>query len=208
MAIGRRKSGGGDFLPILKYDARSGRFCAVDRIFDGVRWQAESTDVTEGFTATFDMANLQVGWICFPAGAAPETHLVLAGHDYGNAPNEDYKEGFRVLVEIDGVTREFMSTAIAAWTAIDALHDLYLRDMSQHPGLLPEVGIASIRTQKAGPNTSFSPIFKIIGWVLRPADMPTPAPTSAPPTKPAQRAAPAPAPEFDDEIPFNGGAEG
>jgi hypothetical protein len=200
MALGRRKSGGGDFLPLLKFDARAGRFSVVDRTFDGMRWQTETTDVTDGFQAAFDMANLQVGWINFPSGSAPETHLVLAGGDYGDAPNEDYKEGFRLLVAIDGVTREFMSTAIAAWTAIDALHDLYLKEASKQPDLLPVVAVASIRAQKTGPSTNYSPIFKITGWVPRPADMPVVAPTSAPPAKPAQRAAPVP--EFDDEVPF------
>jgi hypothetical protein len=201
MAIGKRKSGGGDFLPILKFDARSGRFFKIDRVFDSGRWQTEQEDITERFEAVFDIPNLQVGWIYFPSGAAPETHLVAAGQDYGEAPDKGYKEGFRILVEFEGTTREFMSTAIAAWTAIDALHDLYIAEADKHPDLVPVVGLASVRVQKTGQSTSYSPVFRIVDWAARPADMPVPTPTSAPRTKPAARRA-EPAPELNDEIPF------
>jgi hypothetical protein len=101
---------------------------------------------------------------------------------------------------MDGVVREFMSTAAVMWTAIDALHDAYLKEAGAHPGLLPEAVVASIRAQKTGQSTNYAPIFKIVDWVPRPGDMPVPAATSAPPAKPAQRAAPPP--DFDDKIPY------
>jgi hypothetical protein len=199
MSIGKRKSGGGEFLPILKYDARSGRFFKVDRVFDNGRWETEHTDVTEGFEATFDMPSLQVGWISFPSGAAPETRLVPAGHDHGAAPNESYKEGFRILVQFEGTTREFMSTAAAVWKAMDALHDLYIAEADKHPALLPKIGLASVRAEKIGQSTNYSPVFRIVDWGPRPANMPAPTPTSAPGAKPtAPRAEPPP----DDEIPW------
>ena len=42
--------GGGDFLPIIKYDARAGRLFRVDRE-DGV---STSVDITRNFKAVFD----------------------------------------------------------------------------------------------------------------------------------------------------------
>jgi hypothetical protein len=115
-------------------------------------------------------------------------------------------------VQFEGTTREFMSTAVAAWTAMDALHDLYIAEADKHPGLLPVIGLASVRAQKIGQSTNYLPVFRIVDWAPRPADMPVPTPTSAPGAKPAARRAeppPAklPAPtrahdDMNDEIPF------
>ena len=96
MALGKRKDGG-NFLPIIKFDARVGTFYLQDRVNSGGAWQTEQRDVTETFQAAFDLENLQRGWIRLAKGAAPEVKLVLAGDDPGEPPTDDHKEGIRVV---------------------------------------------------------------------------------------------------------------
>ncbi len=71
MALGKRKKGG-NFLPIIKFDARVGTFYLQDRVNSDGKWQTEQRDVTENFQAAFDLENLQRGWLWFPKGAAPQ----------------------------------------------------------------------------------------------------------------------------------------
>ena len=54
----------------------------------------------DDFRAIFDLNNAQVGWIYFPKGSAPDTALVPAGHDPGDAPSDKHKEGVRVIVKM------------------------------------------------------------------------------------------------------------
>ena len=41
--------GGGDFMPIVKYDARSGRIFRVDRVNNGDGFTSELVDITPDF---------------------------------------------------------------------------------------------------------------------------------------------------------------
>jgi hypothetical protein len=175
MAIGKRKTSG-DFLPMLKYDARVGKLYFQDRVYENGRWENEQRDVTDKFRAAFDIENLQRGWIKFPKGAAPETRLAQIGKDYGEPPDDDFKEGIRILVKMDaslgGNVRELMSTAVALWNAMDALHDAYLAGTRQHLGALPVVDLDRVTETKTLGGASVAPIFKIVGWIPRPPDLP------------------------------------
>jgi hypothetical protein len=204
MAIGKRKSGG-NFLPALKYDARVGTVYLQDRVYADGRWESEQRDVTKEFRAAFDMQNLQRGWINFPKGAPPQMHLVPIGQDPGDAPDDDYKEGLRVLVKMDaslgGDVRELMSTAVALWNALDALHDGYLADADKHPGALPVVDLDRVVETKTANGTSFAPIFKIVGWIPRPPDLPIALAGST--TKQKQKVTASRNDDFDDPLPFD-----
>jgi len=197
MAIGKRKSGG-DFLPILKFNAKEGELRLVNRIFEGGEWSTRETDVTQSFKAIADMEGLMVGWIKFPANSAPQTQLVPAGEDYGEAPTKDYREGVRLIFkmsrEIDGSTREFMSTAIGVWAAIDELHDAYEEAAPDHPGKLPIVRLAKVVEQSTKQGTVYAPQFEIVGWADRPADMPV---MKVRPVKPKTLSE-----ELNDDVPF------
>jgi hypothetical protein len=206
MALGKRKSGG-NFLPALKYDARVGTLYLQDRVFEGGRWESEQRDVTDKFRATFDLETAQRGWINFPKGAAPQTVLVPLGQDPGDPPTSEYKEGLRVLVKMDaslgGDVRELMSTAVALWNALDDLHDAYLAGSADHPDALPVVDLDTVVETRTMNGTSFTPVFKIVGWTPRPPDLPKtvvakPAPTAAtarPKARPVST-------DMDDTIPF------
>ena len=69
-------AGGGDFTPVCKYDARSGRLFRIDRVNTGNGFQSEPVDITSIFKAVVDFENMQVGWIDFPTGSAPSFVLV------------------------------------------------------------------------------------------------------------------------------------
>jgi hypothetical protein len=172
MSLGKRKSStGNSFMPLLKFDARVGRFYLEQRVQTSNGWEKQQTDITDRFRAVFDLANAKRGWLKFPRGAPPETVLVPAGEDPGEAPSEDHKEGFRVLGQVDGVVHEFMSTSVGAWNAVNALHDAYIREAPKHPSEAPVVVLHDIVERRYTSGTSFEPSFVITEWVPRPADL-------------------------------------
>jgi hypothetical protein len=206
MALGKRK--GQEFLPRLKYDARAGTLYLEDRVNNKGVWESEQRNVTENFRAVFDLETIEIGWMHFPKGAPPDLVLVPIGQDWGDAPTREHKQGFRLLVkmplELGGGVREFISTALATWNAIDALHTAYANEAGKHPDQLPTVKLVEVIEIRAANGTSFTPVFEIDGWVARPVDMPrgqgtaTNGGTERKPVKPArQRRA-----DIDEEIPF------
>ena len=206
MALGKRK--GSDFMPILKFDARVGTFCLQDRVNRDGMWKNEQTDVTSQLRGIFDLETVERGWIHFPKGAAPELVMVPPGEDPGEQPSTDHKEGFRLVVkmaeELGGDVREFMSTALAAWNAIDALHTAYLKLVPEHPAQLPVVELFDVIEKKTASGSSFIPCFKIVDWVPRPADMPKAKRATGDNGNVSRVAAPklSKATDLDDEIPF------
>ena len=176
MALGRRKDGG-DFLPIVKFDGRIGKFYLQDRVFVDGEWKTEQIDITEVFEAIFDLEKLERGWIKFPKGAAPEVILVPAGDDPGDAPGDDFKEGLQVVLtmaeRLGGDKREMLSTARGMWNAIDALHDEYLAQVEQHRGQLPVVKVAYVKEKTNAAGVTFVPVFRIDHWV--PSEMMEPS---------------------------------
>jgi len=92
MSIGKRRGIGSN--PLLKFDARNGAFYRVDRNANG---EIEQTSIVD-LKAVFDLANLEVGWIRFDAGAPPSFKMVRAGQDIGNAPSDKHRQGLRLRV--------------------------------------------------------------------------------------------------------------
>jgi hypothetical protein len=204
MSLGQRKSGGGSILPLLKFDARHGSLHLEHSVKGFNGWQREQTDVGSRFRAVFDLANVQVGWVKFPRGAAPLTVLVPVGQDPGEPPDDDYKDGFRLLALMDeslgGGVHEFMSTSVSAWNGVSALHDTYLAERDRHPGQLPLVGVKEIVERAYANGNSFEPVFTILKWVPRPEEFGAAIET----LKQTRRPAP-PKPtttDMDDAIPF------
>ena len=187
MSLGKRKSStGNSFMPLLKFDARVGRFYLEQRVQTSNGWEKQQTDITDRFRAVFDLANAKRGWLKFPRGAPPETVLVPAGEDPGEAPSEDHKEGFRVLGQVDGVAHEFMSTSVGAWNAVNALHDVYIREAPKHPGEAPVVALHDIVERRYASGSSFQPSFVVTEWVACPDER-----------KQQKRT------DLDDEVPFD-----
>lgn len=153
--------------------------------------------------AIFDLANVQVGWMKFPKGAAPEMVLKPVGEDIGVCPSGDHKEGLRLIVKIlddDAGPREMLSTSLALWRGIDELHNEYLAGIDANPGKLPVVVLANRREMRSQGNVNYEPIFDIIDWVPRPADQPVNGIAVAAPAKSQKRGSGSG--DMDGPIPF------
>lgn len=202
MALGlQTESGGGDFTPVVKFDARAGRMFRVDREQDGGgNWNTNNVEITNGFTAVMDLENIEVGWLLFAAGVAPQLTLVKLGQPLPQRPSDQHKQGFRMLMKLGkssgGDVREIAATSKAVLGAVDDLHTAYEAQKAANPGKLPVVALtgskAIVSTGKGQSSTNYAPIFEIQKWVDRPAELggaagatqqeaaPTPPPPAAP----------------------------
>lgn len=168
-----------DLVPIVKFDARAGRFSRVDRQNINGEWSAETVDITAKFKAVFDLENIEVGWMNFNTGGAPDFRLVALGSDSGPRPSDQHKEGFRVMMklgkECGGDIRELCSVAKVAIGALDALHDAYLAGAKANAGKLPVVVVKETKPITTGSgakkSTNYAPVFEIVQWVTRPVDL-------------------------------------
>ena len=213
MSLGKRK--GSDFMPVFKYDAKAGSFYKQDRVLTQDGWGNEQTDVGDDLRAgrvIFDLDTIEVGWFYFPKGAAPEMVLFPAGQDIGDAPEKNFKQGFRMIVKLDGdEPREFMSTAAVTWYALDTLHEAYCNQRKDHPGKVAKVKLVDVIETRTGNSTTFTPVFELADFVARPLDLPRPQPASTnggprKPVKPVHTGG-IKYGDMDDDIPFSEGDE-
>jgi hypothetical protein len=199
MAFAKRKTGGGESFPLLKWDGRVGRLLTQDREQQrNGEWQSVQNDVTDGFRALFDVPGVEHGYMTFPKGGAPQTLMYPMGEDIGEAPEgENWQEGLRLRVKMPGEDfwRTLMSSAIGLWRSLDRLHDDYCKFTKQHPGKVPLVELIEVVEIK-GRTTSYAPTFGIIGWVD--PDEVLQRPTSGQPGKAMVTARG----DMDDEIAF------
>jgi hypothetical protein len=172
------KTGGGDFLPIIKYDARAGRITRVDSVQTATGWERTPVDITNTFKALIDLEGIEVGWIDF-SGAVPNFVMVpFPGHVYPPQPSEGHKQGFRCQLKLakdcaGGAPpiREFAGNAERAKAGFEALYAQYVAERDAHPGMLPAIilegtlAVASGTGQRT--STNYQPIFKIVGWAPR-----------------------------------------
>jgi hypothetical protein len=181
MALGLQteSSGGGDFAPILKYDARSGRMFRVDRTQGASGWETNNVEVTNGFAFVPDLDNLLVGWALFAAGVAPQFAMVPLGQPLPAKPSDQYKQGFKMMVKLGqaagGDLREFASCAKVVIGAMDKLHTEFEQGKTANPGKLPVVAMtgstAVTSTGQGKSSTNYAPTFAIQKWVDRPAEL-------------------------------------
>src|SRR5262245_40490234 len=141
MAFAKRKTGGGESFPLLKWDGRVGRFSTQDRKQDERgEWQSVQNDVTDGLVAAFDIAGIGPRWIRCRTWAAPEMVMVPMGEDIGEMPEgENWQEGLRLQVKMPGedFRRTMVSSANGLWRSLDRLHDQYVGLAPAIPGKWP-----------------------------------------------------------------------
>jgi hypothetical protein len=220
MALGiSTESGGGDYLPIIKFDSRAGRLFRVDRSQGANGWESDQVDITGNASFVADLENISVGWMLFAAGGRPDFKMARLGAPRPARPSQEYREGFKLIVKLakdcGGDVREIASNAKAVIGAIDLLHTKYEEGAKTNPGKLPVVKLTGSRpiktTTPQGSTTNYAPVFEIVKWVARPADLPAgeaPVPTvAAPSTVPAETgsktmAAPQPATVSEDSDDF------
>jgi len=207
---------GGNRTPIVKYDARAGRWFRVDG-------KDQVVDISAGFAAVFDLAQIDIGWARFVAGSPPDISFARVPTVMPPQPTPDHKRGVRLHVKLSrslgGDVRALLTQAAIVMQAIDKLHDAYTAAPEAAQGLLPIVACPTTEAVTinigAGKSTNYRPVLQIVSWVARPADLPITDPpvpqpvaelavpaatgsTVVPP--PAPRAAPAPAPVGDTEF--------
>lgn len=197
MALGIGGSGDGNFAPYCKYDARAGRWYR--------KTDQGEVDCTDSFTAVFDLANIETGWLAFAAGAAPSIITAKIGEVMPAKPADNYKQGFKMHVVFDGgAVHELASTARSLIGSIDRLHDEYNASSEAGQGKLPVVkmtGTTVVETKVPGGGTTknFAPNLQVVAWVDRPASLDDasasePAPASPPATPPSTGSTPVPPP--------------
>lgn len=203
-------NGGGSFLPIVKWNAKAGRFFRVDRVQNSTgSYENTDEDITNTVKFVADLEQVEVGPLAFVPGKGPDFRGSRIGAPVQAAPTTDYKPGMRMLLKLDkasgGDVREFLASSGSALSAIDVLHDAFLAGATgDNAGKLPVVKIARITALKGDKGTNYAPVFEIVSWVARPADMPltdaparqaaAPAPATPPSTGSRTVAAPAPTP--------------
>jgi hypothetical protein len=219
MALGLNFSseGGGNYLGIVKFNAKAGRMFRRDR----ENGESIDTDITRTFKAIIDVENIEMGWMDFDTGGAPS--MIMAHHlsPKPQKPSDKYRWGARVVLklskELGGDLREMASNSKSFLRGLDKLHDDYLEGVKKNPGKLPVVtldeSVPIVTGEGAKKSTNYAPAFEITGWTKRPDDLvytprnapaqddeEDPAPRTPPSTGSTRAAAPAKkAPESEDD---------
>lgn len=170
-------SSGGDFIPIVKYDARAGRLFRIDRIDTGSGFENSPVDITSSFKAIVDFENIEVGWIDFPVGSAPSFSLVPMGQALPPRPSQKHKNGVRFMLKLakdcggDKPIREISGTSKAYLSGIEAVYNAYLAEKGNNPGKLPVIVLEKTIPIKSSSgtqtSTNYQPTFKIASWAPR-----------------------------------------
>jgi hypothetical protein len=128
-----------------------------------------------------DFPNICTGWTEFRKGEPPKRVMDPNLEEKAPSPGEGFARGFVVMLhspKFFGGTVEFSSTSIHTSNAMKDLYTQYLAEKSAHPGQLPIVACVGSKAMKGGRGVNFRPIFEIIGWVDRPAELPDVSPVS------------------------------
>jgi hypothetical protein len=167
---------GGDSQPILKCNAKSGRFTIDDTSVIKIQFVA-------------DLENAEAGWMRFGENLPPDFRLVrvadlLAGKPYPEAPDVRdkegkrlYRRGFRVMVKIGDklaggrpTVRELATCSQLVTSAIDGLLRAW-HEQHRQAGKLPVVEVRDWEEVKGPHGSNFQPQFLIKKLVDRPADL-------------------------------------
>ncbi len=205
--------GDGNFMPIVLFMAREGRFYLRDRIGGSNGYDNLDTELAPGSKMIPDFGSVEAGWLRFAPGMAPSFAVVPVGQPIPAAPDADHRQGIRLKVYCGkkaGI-REFSNTAKVVLGSMDALHTLFENSPEAKAGKLPVItfdGSDPVTTEnRHGVQRNFRPRFTVIGWVDRMAEFgertvpppgsklpPQAAKAPQPAAKPARQAAPPPPP--------------
>lgn len=196
-----------DRTPVLKYDARAGRIFRVDRTQGADGWTSNPVEIPSNvFQAVMDVENIETGWLHFPTGGAPDIKVVPINQPFPEKPSDKHRSGFRIIMLLGktsgGDVREMAANAQVSIQGMDALHDLYAAGVKANPGKLPVVVLEStIPVTSSGKgadgkpvsSTNYKPVWGIVKWVDRPAELTAGHGGGAPPAAAAPAPEPAPA---------------
>lgn len=220
MAFGLSTSSGSadDFLPLLTYNAKAGRMKTTQRVEVNGTWQNQEADITASNPAfVFDLENVKVGWLFFKAGMAPVKAVVPVGQPLPPQPSGNFgtddrgnalkpRQGFVMhVMGTDRVKREFSANASTIIGPVEDLHNAYTAAPEAKEGKLPVVQFTGATEVKSKHGSNYAPVFKIVQWVPRPAELTAAAPSAPPPSPQAGFGAPPLSPTgaaIGDALPF------
>jgi hypothetical protein len=166
------------YLPFLVFLPKSSFFVKV------IKYSAGSFTTTFSklaFKAIFDFDNVEIGWINFNTGGAPDYRVrrYADGVKVDKPSEEGFKRGFRLVLKLSkecgGDVREFSSNAAACLDGIKNLMDSYDTGSKSNAGKLPVVefkdSVAKSSSGGALKTTNYVPVWEIVGWVKRPDDL-------------------------------------
>ena len=152
-------SGGGDFSPYVKFNAKVGR------------WFKKEGDVEIEITnPTFiaDFANIQTGWFLYEEGQAPNVVFDDSLSSVSEKPTDKHKRGFKIPLFSEksfGGYVEFASASTNVCNIINSLYVDYEKDAPSNKGKLPVIQCTGNTPQKGKYGTNYSPILSIVKWV-------------------------------------------
>ena len=194
--MGLNIGGTGNGKPYCKYNAKA------DKWF--VRG-ADGEDVEIGrptFVADFD--NIATGWLLFREGQAPERVMDASIDRAAPLPGDGFKRGFVVMAyspKFFGGAAEFASASIHLSNAIKDVYAQYEAERASNTGKLPVIACSGSQAMKDRYGTNYRPIFAIVQWVERPADLPNVSPVDASDVWQGGSAAPAPTKVAAQQVP-------
>lgn len=194
-------SNGEDFKVYVAFNAKAGRWYTKEDKPD-----AELFEVKD-LTAVFDFAALKTGWFLFAPGVAPVKQINPTLNANTPRPGDGFKQGFQLNLfsnkNLLGV-REFASTAGVVIDSMNDLYDLYAAAPERTEKKLPVVRCVDVRAVSGAHGTNYSPVFQIMDWVERPAELVEAPPAQSRPDDGAyaREAAPAYGSDLDDDVPF------
>jgi hypothetical protein len=157
----------GDFVPYLKYDAKSGRFKVKP---DGTDQWVEIRD----FNLAFDMEHIRTGWIWYPQDGAPPHKMwsPSVSADVGPRPGLDYKLGFEVMVYgntiIPGTNskiglRSWSANAFCTVSSINEMYAAFEKELPANPGKCPIYAFKTVK-ETEGAYINYKPVFELVAW--------------------------------------------
>lgn len=172
----------GDFKPYVSYNAKAGK---LSQKIDGV-----DRDINLPISFVADFANIRTGWYYYAAGQAPQvtfnpslTNKVSRPEGVDSEGKALHKEGFTVELfskaSFGGVV-EFSSSAMLVREAINTLYTAYEAGLKDNKGMLPVIEFSGTKKEVGKHGTNYSPVFKIIKFVSRPAEFDAPSENTAP----------------------------
>jgi hypothetical protein len=159
-------TGSGNYRAILKYNAKAGRWAY--RNSDGEMEIAAPTFV-------MDLYNTATGWAAFREGEAPERAFDPEPGVRAARTRDDQKRCLMVLTyateAFDGVA-EMCTTSMHMLNAIKDIYGVFREKALDMDGKLPVVKCTGTEPSKDKFGTNYRPLFEIVDWVDRPAEMP------------------------------------
>lgn len=148
----------------------------------------------------FDMHSIKTGWCLMAEGQAPQWIWDAAMGRRGLKPEGEFKRGFSVQVYL-GPQRgwaEWSSNGVGPCKGFDEFATAPIAERDANPGKALAANYVGSRAERVGKGNTRVPLFEVVGWVERPADVdaedeaPAPRAAAAPPST-GSRAVPPPA---------------